>query len=355
MVVVNFLNRKNDADRRVFELLSEKFKLFDGVFGTSDEVLGAIESGVDFEKRIAAIYQQCRKPTEIAAAFDQLQLELSFEIDEAMTQTRRKLLENFDDEVREKLRVSDEDSRAILGRFEQLLMRVTGHELTDEAEFLTDSSFRLNRIPSGGGDDIALGLYELPRRSGEAHTYRLNHPLAELLVSKARDRELIQESIVFDYAGHDGKISALEPLLGLSGVLAVEAITTIDARLRHRQTEIERHISDRNSRFFEAEAEKLDGWAEDLKLGLEREIKDLDRQIREAKRAATAAATLEAKLAGQKQVKTLEAQRNQRRKSLFEAQDDIDRRRGELIAEMEKKLSQSVSVQRLLMVRWRIT
>ena len=402
VVVVNFLNRKNDADRRVFELLSEKFKLFDGVFGTSDEVLGAIESGVDFEKRIAAIYQQCRKPTEIAAAFDQLQLELSFEIDEAMTQTRRKLLENFDDEVREKLRVSDEDSRAILGRFEQLLMRVTGHELTDEAEFLTDSSFRLNRIPSGGGDDIALGLYELPRRSGEAHTYRLNHPLAELLVSKARDRELIQESIVFNYAGHDGKISALEPLLGLSGVLAVEVITTaaldqvedtlvlvaetdagqvveeavvrrlltlpasvtggfdgtanttIDARLRHRQTEIERHISDRNSRFFEAEAEKLDGWAEDLKLGLEREIKDLDRQIREAKRAATAAATLEAKLAGQKQVKTLEAQRNQRRKSLFEAQDDIDRRRGELIAEMEKKLSQSVSVQRLLTVQWRI-
>ena len=29
VVVVNFLNRKNDADRRVFELLSEKLKLFD--------------------------------------------------------------------------------------------------------------------------------------------------------------------------------------------------------------------------------------------------------------------------------------------------------------------------------------
>ena len=58
VVVVNFLNRKNDADQRVFELLAEKFKLFEGVFGASDEVLGAIESGVDFEKRIATIYQQ---------------------------------------------------------------------------------------------------------------------------------------------------------------------------------------------------------------------------------------------------------------------------------------------------------
>ena len=62
VVVINFLNRKNAADQRVYELLDEKFKLFSGVFGASDEVLGAIESGVDFEKRIAAIYQNCRSP-----------------------------------------------------------------------------------------------------------------------------------------------------------------------------------------------------------------------------------------------------------------------------------------------------
>ncbi len=89
VVVVNFLNNKNAADVRVFELLSEKFRLFEGVFGASDEVLGAIESGVDFEKRIAAIYQQCRKPEEIQAAFDELQRELSMEINAAMTRTRQ--------------------------------------------------------------------------------------------------------------------------------------------------------------------------------------------------------------------------------------------------------------------------
>jgi hypothetical protein len=44
----------------VFELLAEKFRLFSGVFGASDEVLGAVESGVDFERRIVAIYQECR-------------------------------------------------------------------------------------------------------------------------------------------------------------------------------------------------------------------------------------------------------------------------------------------------------
>jgi hypothetical protein len=363
-------------------------------------VLGAIESGVDFEKRIAAIYQQCRKPPEIAAAFDQLQLELSLEIDEAMTQTRRKLLENFDDEVREKLRVRDEDSRAILGRFEQLLMRVTRHELADAADFVNDSCFRLLRTPVDAGAGISLGLYELPRRSGEAHLYRLGHPLAEVLIARARGRELVPAHITFAYSDHAGRITALQPFLGSSGVLAaavlsIEALDQIedtlilagatdggveleeglarrllslpaavtgergglpvdgvDARLAQRRSEVERTVADRNAIFFEAEAEKLEGWAEDLKIGLEREIKELDRQIREAKRDAARAPTLEAKLAGQKQVKSLEAQRSQRRKSLFEAQDEIDRRRDKLIAGMETKLKQSVSIERLFTVRW---
>ncbi|MCZ6098045.1 hypothetical protein O5171_26860 [Escherichia coli] len=73
VVVINFLNEANKADQRVLELLTEKFHLFDGVFGASDDVLGSIESGIDFEKRIQNIYETCRQPAEIKAAFDQLQ------------------------------------------------------------------------------------------------------------------------------------------------------------------------------------------------------------------------------------------------------------------------------------------
>lgn len=40
-----------------------------------------------------------------------------------------------------------------------------------------------------------------------------------------------------------------------------------------RQSGIRRAISERSARYFEAEVEKLDGWAGDLKVGLEREIK----------------------------------------------------------------------------------
>src|SRR6516162_4682354 len=80
VVVVNFLNKNNAADQRVYELLAEKFKLFSGVFGASDEVLGAIESGVEFEKRIVSIYQNCRSTEEIESAFERLREEMDNKI-----------------------------------------------------------------------------------------------------------------------------------------------------------------------------------------------------------------------------------------------------------------------------------
>lgn len=115
---------------------------------------------------------------------------------------------------------------------------------------------------------------------------------------------------------------------------------------------IRRTISERNARFFEAEAEKLEGWADDLKLGLEREIKEIDRQIKNARRTATTALTLEEKLAGQKQIKALESHRNEKRRSLFEAQDRMDAQRETLIATIEAKLDQNLSSSLLFSIRW---
>jgi adenine-specific DNA-methyltransferase len=121
-----------------------------------------------------------------------------------------------------------------------------------------------------------------------------------------------------------------------------------------RQDTILQSISQRNTVFFEMEVNKLDSWAEDLKVGLEREIKELDRQIREARRAATAAPTLQEKIEAQKHVKSLEAHRNTRRRALFDAQDAIDRHREQLIAEIEGKLGQKTTILELFSIRWKI-
>jgi hypothetical protein len=305
--------------------------------------------------------------------------------------------------VREKLRVSDEKSRAQLNRFETMLMQLTKHELNESAEFIDGSSFRLKTNPFPERDeDIQVGLYELPRRTGEAHLYRLNHPLADALLSRAKYRSLEPTEVHLNYAEHEGKISIIEPFVGLSGWLSLSVLTVesldyaedhlvfaavtdmgqtlgdevarrlltlsaqvaarvhppeevakaLDSISRERGEAVQRRVGERNARFFEAEAEKLEGWADDLKLGLEREIKEIDRQIKEARRAATAALTLDEKLVGQKQIKALEALRSQKRRSLFDAQDDVEARRDKFIRDLENKLNPKITERSVFTIRW---
>ncbi len=164
VVVINFLNERNEADKRVLELLTEKFTLFSGVFGVSDEVLGTIESGVDFEKRILAIYQECRTPDEIAAAFQALQAEMDETIRTRMDDTRKLLLEHFDEDVHQRLRLRLEDARAQLDRFGQRFWSLTRFMLDGGARFDDAAlAFDLLRPPR---EDIPRGRYHLISKSG---------------------------------------------------------------------------------------------------------------------------------------------------------------------------------------------
>jgi superfamily II DNA/RNA helicase len=410
VVVVNFVDRSNEADARVYELLAQKFQLFEGVFGASDEVLGAIGSGVDFERRIADIYQNCRNPSEIKASFEQLQLDLSGEINEAMVKTRQILLENFDEEVQDKLRVRAEDSRSARSRFERMLMALSLAELGDCASF-DDDGFNLRRTPDGleasGIEGIKLGRYELPRRSGDAHLYRINHPLALWITQQAKTRALDGAKLVFDYDGYGTKVSTLEPYRGKAGwltckLISVEALgnqeqhllvaaTTTDgvslaeedpekllrlpatstpsplwgegwgegqALLRQdeesRKAQLLREINQRNLGYFEQEVQKLDAWADDLKLGLEQEIKEIDREIKEVRRTAATSPTLEEKLLWQKKQRELEAKRSKLRRELFARQDEVEAQRSDLISELEAKLQQQVEERTLFTIEWEL-
>jgi hypothetical protein len=364
VVVVNFVDRSNEADARVYELLAQKFQLFEGVFGASDEVLGAIGSGVDFERRIADIYQNCREPAAIKASFEQLQLDLSGEISEAMVKTRQILLENFDEEVQDKLRVRAEDSRAARSKYERMLMDLTRAELAECATF-DDDGFVLQSAPEAALDGIDLGRYELPRRSGDAHIYRIGHPLAIWVASQAKTRQLASTRLIFDYDAYGTQISTLKAYRGKTGwltlkLVSVEALGNQEQHLvvaastadgialaendpekllrlpahtqsaglfsagiglaedmEARKTALLREINQRNLGYFEQEVEKLDAWADDLKLGLEQEIKGIDAEIKDVRRTAATSPTLEEKLAHQKQQRELETKRSKLRRELF--------------------------------------
>jgi adenine-specific DNA-methyltransferase len=406
VVVVNLLNRGNAADRRVFQLLADKFRLFEGIFGASDEILGVVENGVDIERRIAEIYERCRTDAEIDTEFNELQAELDEAIQASVAQARVQLLENFDDEVREKLRIRERESVEQLDAVESALLDFTYAELGDRAVQRSQHAFELVDAPEGA-KGVALGTYALPRHDGAAHVYRLDHPLATHLLSRARKQAFVTETVEYSYSSHRGKITALEPHVGKTGTLSaaqltVTALDQVEDRLivvaksddgtvledeialrmlmlasstrrpttdpatestyegllpliEDRAYRATAAISVRNDAFYQAEAEKLSAWAEDLKAGLEQELKELDRLIREARRHSLSGESLETKLSAQRELRVLERQRAGKRRELFESQDKVDSQRDELILRVEKKLTQSVDLDPLFSVRWELT
>lgn len=404
VVVVNFLNKKNAADQRVYQLLDEKFKLFSGVFGASDEVLGSIESGVDFEKRIADIYQKCRTEEQIQFNFDQLQQEMEQQIDERIKITREKLLENFDEEVHEKLRTSQRESSEVLSKYESWLWQTTRFYLAPYAQFEDgQNAFVLVKDPFPG-ERINRGPYRSGRDVEDANLYRLGHPLAQRILEQCKGLSLPHGELRFHYSGCGKRITILDPLVGKSGALtavrlSVTALesedhvllagicddgTPLDAdqcrrlfslaaddgdsegapesqytqklqeHLNAQRDSILAVLGQRNASYFEVELEKLEKWADDLKAGLEFELKELDSEIKAIKRSAKLESSLEAKVALHRKAKELESDRSKKRRALFEAQDEIDRRKETLISDVEARLRQSVKAEELFTIQWRV-
>jgi len=405
VVVVNFLNKKNAADQRVFQLLSEKFKLFEGVFGASDEVLGAIESGVDFEKRIASIYQNCRTKAEIQYAFDELQESFEEQIDETISRTRQQLLENFDQEVTEKLKVNLKASREYLSKYEEWLWELTRFYLADYAHFdHKEYSFYLKTNPFPE-EIIHPGPYRIGKDVSDANIYRIGHPLAQRIINECKNYKTHSTEITFNYSGvPDQKITILEPLIGKSGWLSLSLLTissfetedhllfaavtndgielnsdqatrlfslpadikepsvyetveinnSLDNIKEKLKIEIIQTNAERNSNFFDEEMEKLDNWAEDRKSSLELELKELDKEIKMRKTEAKKILNLEEKVQAQRDIKEMEKKRNELRLELFKSQDEIDNAKENLISEIEKRLNQNTVLDQLFIIKWKL-
>ncbi len=412
VVVINFLNERNEADRRVLELLAEKFNLFSGVFGASDEVLGTIESGVDFEKRILEIYQECRTPEQIDDAFRTLQEEMDERIQSRLGETRRMLFEHFDEDVHERLRIQLADAREQLDRVGQRFWSLTQFVLDGRARF-DDSSlaFDLDKPPT---DTIPKGRYHLisksqPKDSDDgaeehsAHLYRLSHPLGEYVVETAQGLETPSACIAFDITGHPTRVHEIERLKGRCGyatltrltietfereeyllfsgfeddgapfdhetaeklfglggrVVSNEAIPgVVGQRLaaeveRHAKATVSRSLERNNEHFNEAR-ERLEKWADDMVLSAEKALRDTKEQIKALRRESRHATTLEEQRDIQEKIQRLEKQQRRQRQEIFKVEDEIIEKRDKLIEGLERRLAQRTETDTLFTIRWTV-
>ncbi len=407
VVVINFLNKANAADIRVYELLDQKFQLFNGVFGASDEVLGSIGNGVDFEKRISQIYTECRTPEAIEAAFDALQEELKSEISEKMLKARSTLLENFDDSVQEKLKVNLALSLSNLDMFEKKLWMLVEYALKDKAmfdkehhQFMIDDGGRFDGIYRLTSERETKSEQQLPYR---VQPFRIGHPLAQSIISQYKEVQVPSVEVEFNYSGAEGKTALLEELIGKSGWMRIDRLSidsfeqedhlviscydddgnVIYPEIAERmlmlpaaemgnveapsdiahslvsgvETAKIQILSDsalRNQNFFEDEMDKLDTWAADMKVSLEREITDLDAEIKLKKSEAKKMIQLKDKVAAQRVIKDLEKKRAEKRMNLYEAQDEVDDRKEALLTKVEAMLEQKTEQTELFVIKWEL-
>lgn len=407
VVVINFLNKANAADVRVYELLDEKFQLFSGVFGASDEILGSIGNGLDFEKRIAQIYNECRTTAEIEQAFDELQAELQSEISDKMLKARTTLLENFDESVQEKLRINLAQSMKNLDAFEKRLWLLVTFALQGKAR-IDNGNYRITLNNSTELDGCYFMTHEREAKSStpapdNAQPLRVGSPLAQTIIGEYKNVDTPCQEITFDYSNSEGKTALLEELVGKSGWMRVDKIS-IDSFEQEDHFLISCYTDDgvgiypdiaermlllpakdgtivtapeliagklaecisilrgtvteqsalRNEAFFDEEMDKLDTWASDMKVALEREIKDLDAEIKLRKSSAKKLTHLAEKVAEHRIIKELENKRAEKRQNLYEAQDEVDARKETLLTKVERMLEQKIEQTELFTIKWRV-
>ena len=135
---------------------------------------------------------------------------------------------------------------------------------------------------------------------------------------------------------------------------AYETELTLDEVVFRETQKLISENANRNKDFFDTEMDKLDQWADDMKLSLEKEIKDLDAEIKLKKSEAKKILNLETKVQSQRAIKDLEKKRSEKRRNLFETQDDIDYRKENLLNEIERRLKQEVKTTELFTIKWKM-
>lgn len=401
VTVVNFLNLKNRAEARIYELKS-KFKLFDGVFGASDEVLGALGNGVDglnFEARVLEIVQKCRTIAEVDAAFDKLQAELCESINADMLAARQTVMDNLDTSVVQKLKDRDGRIRDVLSEFDRALLTLVRAELP-EARFHKGEPRRFDY-------DGKTWTTEWPLADEKGwQFFRLaDDNLALKLVKDAGGRSLPTAALTFRYSPQfHQNLSDVRQHIGAKGWLSVAKVTLVAAgkEMQHivvaavtddgralapgtanrlffvpaeagdadglcpngaleaahktRLDEVETEARALTGQWFDETGQKLNRYAADMEKALDAEIAELGERVSELRtRSRDPALALEQKVALQREASKLDRQKDElvahrfaRKKKI---QDDVDK----MLDDVAESLRLEPLVEPLFTIRWELT
>ncbi len=402
VVVVNFVNKSNYADCRVYELLHDKFSLFDGVFGASDEILGSINSGIDIERRLNNIYNTCRTEREIAAAFDDLQIELEELIKERIENTKKSLLENFDEEVVNKLRIRQSEDNERMDTYNRHLWNIAINILKDNIADLCEQNHTFSLI-NPIGNTIPASTYILNKDSNDYIQFRFGHPLGQYVVKKAMTINTEDASLVFDLETYPFKSALLEQYKGSSGTACVYNIRStneydseehliacaqddngvllpqqfvfklleidcvesknihlpainelLKRNIEEQLSELQINIDNKTNEFVDFEITKYEMWADDQLVPLRKEVMEISRDCDALRRQIRKEHNATTKI----QLKRVENQKsrllNQKRSKLLLMEDEYSDKVDKMTDRLQASMENNISSELLFRFRWTI-
>lgn len=397
VVVINFINEDNAVEQRIYDLLSQKFRLFDEVFGVSDSILGTLEEGRDIAKSIIDIYTQCRSNEEINAAFDSLQDQFRDDIDKAIEQTKADLLENFDEDLQAYFSDILNSAQASINEVEKMFWRLTKCILSGQAIFDDDSwSFSLT---SGDG----TRTYALRGANENQIPYTTQTELGTRVLDCAASLPAAEGSITFDITNYPYNISTIEALKGKKGYLTLKKLTIqsydteemlvlhgvlddgtpIDTDICEKLFRLSsyekvhpiascepisilnqnsllieeamlRESTERNNKYLQEQIRAIDKWAEDKIQGTQLSVETMREQRKELQKLADEADNIQLREELEEKIIRLSRRIKQSWLDLAVAEEEIEEQRHKMVAQLRREAAKGHSSESIMLVRFEV-
>ncbi len=342
VIVVNFINRDNRADCRVFELF-KKFKLFDGVFGASDEILA---NNINIEK----IYQNNK---EIDEYFNKLEQDFKQQLE-----ATKKLLDNFTNKKSHQLMISDG-----LIKYQKMLKRLAQAEsiniknslYKEEIEKIKKRQLR---------DNVFLQFHhneypELPKEVNLDKYIRFKGYLQLNLLKIKTNKRRVEYLLVNVYSDNNeslpenfGEELLLIPAkLGDKNASFYPDVIQLEQLKQEKTKKYLAKVEEDNEKWFNQEEIKLENWREDQISYFQTNLEDLDKEIRLKKKELR---NSKAKIELRTEIRKLEKARDNKMMEFYKNKKQIDNKADQLLDETVQSLELTHKIRTIFTIRWEL-
>lgn len=395
--VINFINEDNVVEERVYELLKYKFKLFDEVFGASDEILGKYENIENIEEFIKNVYINCRTPEEINKSFELLQKKFNKEIDKSVAISKKILIDNFEEDIQNYFEDTMKNAELELTKYENYFWKLSKIILDKKAIFNDQNySFEVSKFPEYNGK------YQMFSRNqdNEFSDFSLNTDLGKYVLKVAKNSDISTGKILFDITNYKYNLNQIKKIKNKKGFISLNKISVnsfeneemlffvgvfddgklIEQELIEKLFRLDTYeyagtinendilnenvkiaidkftkfMSERNDDYLYQEIKKIEKWAEDNIISIELEVEKLREQRKTTRLKLDQSNDFKEKIFLEDEITKITKIISKKWLELSEREENVECQRNNLIQNLKKDHMKNVNVKNIFTIEFEV-